>query len=272
MTESRLSDPPPPGHSTATNARSMGSPTGRSTTARSPPGHSDTSAETYAAAAIPTSGIGSVGNTRQALRTTTLIGRSRAALTIAASASITASGCCTRSSVDTSNPAIDRHRKPGHHAGERRLVSGEQRTIGSISRVWGRQNQRYPTLADHPAVVSRLDQPVAARIEHVLSHVSKVHPQVRTEFESAYAVWWKKVPYNMGGYASGRNEARRQVLSKVDNRILLGSAAVTPHSEPDWQEGTVSAGSQIASRTRHARVNQPASRRQGCPTTRALWG
>ncbi len=87
-----------------------------------------------------------------------------------------------------------------------------------------------------------LDQPVAARIAHVLTHASKVHPQIRTEFESAYAVWWKKVKYNMGGYASGRNEARRQQLSKIDNRILLGSAAVAPHSEPDWQEGAVSAG------------------------------
>ena len=87
-----------------------------------------------------------------------------------------------------------------------------------------------------------LDQPVAARIEHVLMHASKVHPQVRAEFESAYAVWWKKVKYNMGGYATGRNEARRQQLSKVDNRILIGSAAVTRHSEPDWQEGAVSAG------------------------------
>ena len=27
-------------------------------------------------------------------------------------------------SVDTSNPATDRHRKTGHHAGELRLVSG----------------------------------------------------------------------------------------------------------------------------------------------------
>ena len=87
-----------------------------------------------------------------------------------------------------------------------------------------------------------LDQPIAARIEHVLTHASKVHPQIHTEFESAYAVWWRKVKYNMGGSASGRNEARRQQLSKVDNRILLGSAAVTPHSEPDWQEGAVSAG------------------------------
>jgi hypothetical protein len=28
-----------------------------------------------------------------------------------------------RSSVDTSNPATDRHRKTGHHAGELRLVT-----------------------------------------------------------------------------------------------------------------------------------------------------
>jgi monoamine oxidase len=87
-----------------------------------------------------------------------------------------------------------------------------------------------------------LDQPVADRIEHVLTHASKVHPQIRAEFESAYGVWWKRVKYNMGGYATGRNEARRQQLSKVDNRILIGSAAVTPHSEPDWQEGAISAG------------------------------
>jgi len=87
-----------------------------------------------------------------------------------------------------------------------------------------------------------LDQPVAARIEHVLTHASKAHPQVRAEFESGYAVWWKKVKYNMGGYATGRNEARRAQLSKVDNRIIIGSAATTPHSEPDWQEGAVAAG------------------------------
>jgi monoamine oxidase len=87
-----------------------------------------------------------------------------------------------------------------------------------------------------------LEQPIAARVEHVLTHASKVHPQIRTEFESAYAVWWRKVKYNEGGYASGRNAERRAKLSKVDNRIVIGSAAVTPHSEPDWQEGAVSAG------------------------------
>ena len=87
-----------------------------------------------------------------------------------------------------------------------------------------------------------IDKTVAERVEHVLMHASKVHPQIRKEFESAYAVWWRKVKYNEGGYASVRSDARRQVLSKVDNRIVLGSAAITPHSEPDWQEGAISAG------------------------------
>ena len=94
-----------------------------------------------------------------------------------------------------------------------------------------------------------MDQPIQARIEHVLTHASKVHPQIRTEFESGYAVWWKKVKYNLGGYASVRGEARRVQLSKVDNRIVLGSAATTPRSAPDWQEGAVAAGWQALQST-----------------------
>ena len=59
-----------------------------------------------------------------------------------------------------------------------------------------------------------IDQPVAARIEHVLTHASKVHPQIRTEFESGYAVFWKKVQYNLGGYATVRDAARRAKLQQ----------------------------------------------------------
>jgi monoamine oxidase len=86
-----------------------------------------------------------------------------------------------------------------------------------------------------------LDRPVKARIDHVLTHASKVHPQIRQEFESAYAVWWRKVKYSQGGFATGSVSARRAQLSKVDNRVIIGSAAVAPKSEPDWQEGAVSA-------------------------------
>jgi monoamine oxidase len=87
-----------------------------------------------------------------------------------------------------------------------------------------------------------LDQPVKARVEHVLTHASKVHPQIRQEFESAYAVWWRKVKYSQGGYASGSARARGAQLTKVENRIIIGSAATTSYSQPDWQEGAVSAG------------------------------
>ncbi|HUU33673.1 MAG TPA: hypothetical protein VMW48_06390, partial [Vicinamibacterales bacterium] len=87
-----------------------------------------------------------------------------------------------------------------------------------------------------------IDQPVKARIEHVLTHSSKVHPQIRTEFESGYAVFWRKVPYSLGGYATVRAASLRQQLSKVENRIIIGSAATAPRSQPDWQEGAVAAG------------------------------
>jgi monoamine oxidase len=98
-----------------------------------------------------------------------------------------------------------------------------------------------------------LDQPIKARIEHVLTYSSKAHPQIRQEFESAYAVWWRKVKYSNGGYASGSASARRAQLSKLENRIVIGSAVTAPHSEPDWQEGAVAAGWQ-ALKTIHERA------------------
>jgi monoamine oxidase len=85
-----------------------------------------------------------------------------------------------------------------------------------------------------------IDKPVTVRIEHVLTHSSKVHPQIRQEFESAYGVWWQKVEYSRGGYVSAPPAGRAQ-LSKMEKRLLIGSAATAPYSEPDWQEGAVAA-------------------------------
>ena len=90
------------------------------------------------------------------------------------------------------------------------------------------------------AVADLIDKPVAERVEHVLTHSSKVHPQIRQEFESAYGVWWQRVEYSRGGYATAP-PAQRAQLSKVENRLLIGSAATAPYSEPDWQEGAVAA-------------------------------
>ncbi len=98
-----------------------------------------------------------------------------------------------------------------------------------------------------------LDRKVADRISHVVTNATKVHPQIPQELESAYAVWWKKVKYSVGGFASVRGADRRALLAKMDNRIVIGSAATAPHSEPDWQEGAIAAGWQ-ALETVHARA------------------
>ena len=45
----------------------------------------------------------------------------------------------------------------------------------------------------------------------------------------------------------------RQQLSKIDNRIVIGSAVTCPASAPDWQEGAVAAGWQ-ALKTIHERA------------------
>src|SRR5262245_16618891 len=46
-------------------------------------------------------------------------------------------------------------------------------------------------------------KPIKDRIEHVLTHASKAHPQIRTEFETAYCTFWERTPYSLGAVASG---------------------------------------------------------------------
>src|SRR5687767_13985156 len=83
-------------------------------------------------------------------------------------------------------------------------------------------------------------KPVRERIEHVLLHASKVHPQFRAEYETAYSTFWERMPYSMGGFAaSAGGPDRLAVLTRPDNRIYLGCAAVSGNG--GWQEGAVAA-------------------------------
>jgi monoamine oxidase len=87
-----------------------------------------------------------------------------------------------------------------------------------------------------------VDMPVKGRIEHVLTHASKVHPQIRAEYETGYCVWWEKVQHSLGATAGGGGAAaadRLAVLGKPDGRIFLGCAAVSGNG--GWQEGAVAA-------------------------------
>jgi monoamine oxidase len=80
---------------------------------------------------------------------------------------------------------------------------------------------------------------VAVRVEHVLMHLAR---RIRRSGRSSRAlcIWWQKVEYSRGGYASATLERRAQ-LRKFENRLLIGSAATAPYCEPDWPEGAVAA-------------------------------
>ena len=81
------------------------------------------------------------------------------------------------------------------------------------------------------------DLPVRDRVEHVLTQASKVHPQMREAFESAYAVWWNKVPYSLGAYGRTPTDELMARLTEPDGRIYLGSAGVSPR--PAWLQGAI---------------------------------
>ena len=97
------------------------------------------------------------------------------------------------------------------------------------------------------------EMPFEGRIEHVLAQASRVHPQMREEFETAYCVWWDKVPYSLGAYGRRPSPERMAVFAQPDGRIYLGSAGTG--ARPAWIEGAF----QSAWRTieaLHGRVSQ----------------
>lgn len=96
------------------------------------------------------------------------------------------------------------------------------------------------------------DMSVAGRVEHVVRQASKVHPQMRQELESAYAVWWEKVPYSLGGYGRTPSRDLLERLSVPDGRVYMGSAGAS--TDPAWLEGAVESGWR-ALEALHARVS-----------------
>ena len=87
-----------------------------------------------------------------------------------------------------------------------------------------------------------VNMPVKDRVEHVLTHASKVHPQIRAEYETAYCTFWEKIPYSMGAFAGGGgtgNSERLAALGKPDGRVFIGCAAVSGNG--GWQEGAITA-------------------------------
>ena len=99
-----------------------------------------------------------------------------------------------------------------------------------------------------------LDQTAAQRIEHVLSNAAKVHPQVRTEFESAFARVVEEGEIQRGRLRQRIAQPRAAISCR---RWKTASSSGRPRSvrfsEPDWQEGAVSAGWQTVKTCTNAR-------------------
>ncbi len=103
------------------------------------------------------------------------------------------------------------------------------------------------------ATADMIDKPIQARIEHVLTQASKVHPQMREEFESAYCIWWDKIEYSHGAYARRPDDEGLEQLSKADGRIYFGSAGVS--TRPAWLEGAIASAWRSVEKL-HERVSQ----------------
>ncbi len=86
-----------------------------------------------------------------------------------------------------------------------------------------------------------VDRSNEERIEHVLAHASRAHPQLREEFESGYCAFWARTRYSEGAFASGGGGGSERVerLRTPDPRVFIGCAAAS--SSPGWMEGAVSA-------------------------------
>ena len=57
--------------------------------------------------------------------------------------------------------------------------------------------------------------------------------------ESAYAVWWEKIPYSLGAYGRTPPPSQLAQLSKADGRIYIGCAGAS--QRPAWLEGGIQA-------------------------------
>ena len=66
--------------------------------------------------------------------------------------------------------------------------------------------------------------PSAQRLTLALDQGSKIHPQYRNHFENGVSLFWPKIPYNLGGWASYTTAVRQQYyprLNEPDGNIYL---------------------------------------------------
>ena len=66
------------------------------------------------------------------------------------------------------------------------------------------------------------------REAHALAQGEKIHPQYRGGVSgSSFSVAWQRIPYNLGGWASGASKAARElypILNRAGRPVFPGAA------------------------------------------------
>lgn len=95
---------------------------------------------------------------------------------------------------------------------------------------------------------------LAAREDYALSQGAKIHPQYHKEFETSFSVDWKKIKYNLGGWASYTADDRKNyypTLCKPDGRIYLAGEHISYITA--WQAGAIESARKVVTEI-HERV------------------
>lgn len=82
------------------------------------------------------------------------------------------------------------------------------------------------------------EKSVKERLDHVVSHASRLHPQIAEEYETGFTCVWSQIPYSLGAFATNPRGLLEQ-LQKPDGRIYLGCAGASDN--PGWMEGAFAA-------------------------------
>ncbi|MCM3749671.1 flavin monoamine oxidase family protein [Paenibacillus pasadenensis] len=84
------------------------------------------------------------------------------------------------------------------------------------------------------------------REDYALKQGAKIHPQYYKEFEASFSVDWKKIKYNLGGWASYSQDARKTyypTLCKPDRRIYLAGEHLSYLT--GWMAGGIESARQV---------------------------
>jgi len=103
-------------------------------------------------------------------------------------------------------------------------------------------------------------RPPAERLAAALDQGERLHPQYRSEFESAFSVAWHRVPWSAGGWAQYTPELRRSaypVLLRPDRRLYLAGDHLSYLS--GWMCGAFESARMVATAI-HARSGDHAVR------------